>query len=201
MSTMGKVKNQLMAFPAGRPFASRLFLRHGNRAAVDQSLSRLAKGGEIFRVAQGIYIKPKRSALLGTLMPSELEVARAVVEPEGAKLAIPGAVWALKFRLTTQMMMNATFLTDGPTRHVRMGKAVLTLLHASPKVMRRSGAPAGRAILALEWLGEPAAPLEAIGKVRAALTASEFLEFMTEANAAGGWIAQATREFLAQEHL
>jgi hypothetical protein len=198
MSTMGEVKSQLMKIPIGRPFASGMFRRYGNRAAVDQSLCRLARDGEILRVSQGIYIKPKRSAVVGIIMPSELDVARAVVEGEEASLGLPGAVWALKFGLTTQVMLQTTFLSDGPTRHVRMGKAVLTILHAPPRVMRLAGTPAGRAILALEWLDEPADPTAAIAKVWNQLSESERLEFMCEAEARGGWVAKVARQFVAR---
>ena len=199
MSTMGKVKNHLLTIPIGQPFVSGSFFRHGNRAAVDQALSRLTKRGAVVRIAQGLYCKPKFSPIVGTIMPTDLELAKAVVEGEGAKLAVPGAVWALKFRLTTQVMMSTTFLTDGATRHVRLGKAVMTIMHASPRTMRLASTQPGRAILALEWLGEPAAPLEAIGKIRSALSGSEFCEFVEEAQAKGGWIAKAASAFQGLE--
>jgi len=198
VSTMGNVKNHLLTIPTGRPFVSATFFRHGNRAAVDQAFSRLARSGEVVRIAQGLYLKPKFSPIVGTIMPTDLEIAKAVVEAEGAKLAVPGAVWALKFRLTTQVMMSTTFLTDGSTRHVHLGKAVMTILHASPRTMRLAGDQPGRALLALEWLGEPAAPLEAIGRIRSALSDAEFGEFLAEAEARGGWIANATKAFLAK---
>lgn len=191
MSTMGNIKNHLLTIPVGRPFVSGSFFRHGNRAAVDQAFSRLTKGGEVVRIAQGLYLKPKYSPVVGTIMPTDLEIAKAVVEAEGAKLAVPAAVWALKFRLTTQMMMTTTFLTDGSTRHVRLGNAVLTILHAPPRTMRLAATQPGRALLALEWLGEPAVPAEAIGKIRSALSQAEFCEFMVEAETTGGWVAKA----------
>ena len=198
MSTMGEVKNHLMAIPIGRPFASGAFLRHGNRPAVDQAFSRLTKSGELVRLAQGLYLKPKFSPIVGPIMPTDLEIAKAVVEVEDAKLALPGAVWALKFRLTTQVMVNSTFLTDGSTHHVRLGKAVLTIRHAPPRTMRLASNPPGRAILALEWLGEPEAPREAIGKIRSALSGAEFTEFVAEAQLKGGWIAKAAQAFLEE---
>lgn len=198
MSIMGDVKSHLSSIPVGRPFVSASFLRHGNRAAVDQAFSRLAKSGEIFRLAQGVYLKPKFSPIVGPIMPTDDEIAQAIVEAEEAKLAIPGAVWALRFRLTTQVMMSTIYLTDGPTRHVRLGKAVLTIQHAPPRTMRLSGTQAGRAMLALEWLGEPSAPKEAIGKIRSALSAAEFVAFLAEAEAAGGWIDKAAKAFLAE---
>lgn len=197
MSTMGDIRNHLSAIPTGRPFASAAFRRYGNRAAIDQAFSRLTKSGEVVRLAQGLYLQPRISPIVGPIMPTDVEIAKAVVEPEGATIAIPGAVWALKFRLTTQMMLKTIFLTDGSTRHVRLGNAVLTIQHAPPRTMRLAGTQPGRAMLALEWLGEPASPMEAIGRIRSVLSDSEFDEFLAEAQAAGGWIPKAAKAFLA----
>ena len=198
MSTMGNVKTHISTIPNGRPFVSAAFSRHGNRAAVDQAFCRLVRSGEVVRIAQGLYLKPKVSPIVGTIMPTDLEIAKAVMEAEGATVAVPGAVWALKFRLTTQVPMTTTFLTDGSTRHVRLGKAVMTILHAPPRTMRLASTQPGRAMLALAWLGEPAAPVEAIRKIRSALDETDFIDFLGEAEATGGWIAKAAKASLAE---
>lgn len=197
MSVIETIRSRVGEIPTGRPFASMALSRYGSREAVDQALSRLARGGEISRVARGIYVKPRRNTVLGTVPPSALDVARAVAEAEEAKIAPHGAAWALKLGLTTQMITNPTFLTDGPTRHVRMGKALLTLRHATPRQMRLSETPGGQAILALEWLGEPESLEPALHAIRKALSASEFQGFLEEATTARGWIAKSIHAHLA----
>jgi hypothetical protein len=149
-------------------------------------------------VARGIYVKPRVSNILGVVHPGAYEVALAVTEAEGSKLAAHGAAWALKFGLTTQVMTSPTYLTDGSTRRIRHGKSVIILHHASPREMRHASTTPGRAILALQWLGEPASVDEVLDVVRRKLSKSEFAEFLEEASALGGWIAKAARNARAQ---
>jgi hypothetical protein len=191
MTTTLNIERHLEGIPLGKPFVSSQIVRLGTRAAADQALSRMAKAGRIVRVARGVYVKPRQSAIVGTVLPGAFAVAQAICEQEGSRLAATGAAWAYKFGLTTQLTASPTYLTDGSTRHVRIGKALLTLLHASPKAMRLSSVPAGQAILALEWLMEPERPAAAIQKIREALSKEEFREFLREAKLTGGWIARA----------
>jgi len=53
MSTMERITQHIESLPAGTVFASGSLLALGRRAAVDQALSRLARSGEILRVARG----------------------------------------------------------------------------------------------------------------------------------------------------
>ena len=195
MTATKSIREYLNAIPIGRPFATGSLVRFGTRAAVDQALSRLEKDQEILRVARGIYVKPRLNSILGRIRPGIFEVAQAITEAEGAKLAIHGAAWALKFGLTTQVMTSSTYLTDGRDRRLHVGKALLTLRHASPLEMRLAEKPSGRAILALRWLNEPASPRLAMEKLWAALPPNEWEEFRVEALAEGGWIAKAIKGF------
>lgn len=185
-----RVRGHLAGIPLGQPFTS-AHLRHlGHRAAMNRALSRLTQAGDLVRVARGVYVNPRRSKILGAVLPGALEVAQAVAESRGVRIAYHGEAWALRFGLTTQVMVSPTYLTDGPTRRIRLGKSLVTLRHASSRLMRLAESQAGRAILALEWLGEPASPETAMGKVWAALSESEWGEFLTEADLAGGWVAR-----------
>jgi hypothetical protein len=153
----------------------------------------LARSGEILRVARGVYVRPRVSKLLGAVRPGPFEVAQAVAEAEGARLAVHGAVWALKLGLTTHVMSSPTYLTDGSTRRIRLGKSVITLRHASPREMRLSATSAGRALLALEWLGEPENPGGTLETIRRGLAETEYSEFIEEVRRTRGWIAKALK--------
>lgn len=195
METFKNIEQHLKGIPLGRPFVSAEVARFGNRAATDQVLSRMARSGQLLRVARGIYVKPKLNPLVGVVRPGAYEVALAVCQAAGARIALPGAAWAYNLGLTTQMMANPLYLTDGTTRHIRLGKANLILLHASPRAMRLANSPAGGAILALEWLMEPDDRSKAIAKIRAEIGLEAFPLFLAEAEATGGWIAAAARSF------
>jgi hypothetical protein len=55
------------------------FLDLGNRAAVDQSLSRLYRDGTLRRVGRGLYDWPRISRVLGRPAPVDLDAAVAAI--------------------------------------------------------------------------------------------------------------------------
>ncbi|MFM7442570.1 MAG: DUF6088 family protein, partial [Tabrizicola sp.] len=62
----------------GSVFTPRDFLDIAARAAVDQALSRLAKSGQLRRLARGLYDFPKLHPKLGPLSPVPDDVAQAL---------------------------------------------------------------------------------------------------------------------------
>lgn len=70
----------------GAVFISKNFLDLDGRAAVDQTLSRLARRGTIRRVGRGIYDFPRVSSRLGTLSPRLDAVAQAVAKRTDSRL-------------------------------------------------------------------------------------------------------------------
>lgn len=199
MSTMEKVRKRISVVPLGQPFAAGMLAVCGEQKEVIRTLRKLTKSEEILRVAHGVYVKPRHSLGFGIVRPGALEVAQALAEEEGARLAIHGAAWALKFGLTTRVMTSPTFLTDGRTQRVRTGKVLFTLRHASPEEMRLSETQAGRAILALRWLGQPAAPQAAVGKVLLQLPETEFARFLGLTLSTDGWITKTLKALVKPE--
>jgi hypothetical protein len=55
--------------------------------------------------------------------------------------------------LSTQVPAKNTYLTDGPSRRVVLGKRVVDLRHASPKHLIAPGSAAGTVVQALRHLG------------------------------------------------
>ena len=56
------------SLPEGTPVTAKGLLHLGNRAAVDQALSRLAASGLLLRPTRGIYLRPARGRF-GVLAP------------------------------------------------------------------------------------------------------------------------------------
>jgi hypothetical protein len=137
----------------GSVFTPSDFLDLAGRAAVDQALSRLAKGGKLRRVARGLYDFPKVHPKLGPLSPAPDDVAKALARETGSKVQITGARAANALGLSTQVPAKSTYLTDGPSRRVVLGKRVVDLRHASPKHLIAPGSPAGTVVQALRHVG------------------------------------------------
>ncbi len=130
-SVSGRIMRRARAGGRGGVFTPSDFLDVGGRAAVDQSLSRLVKSGELRRLARGLYDFPKIHPRLGPLSPTPDDVARALARETGSRMQIAGERAAVALGLSTQVLAKSTYLTDGPSRRVVLGKRVVDVRHSS----------------------------------------------------------------------
>jgi hypothetical protein len=171
----------------GGVFTPRDFLDVAARAAVDQALSRLAKGGKLRRLARGLYDFPKVHQKLGPLSPAPDDVAQALARETGSQVQIAGARAANALGLSTQVPAKSVYLTDGPSRRVVLGKRIVDLRHASPKHLIAPGSPAGTVIQALRHLG-PARATDVVRVAACQLSASDKKTLATSAVQAPAWM-------------
>ncbi|MEN3214002.1 DUF6088 family protein [Methylorubrum populi] len=152
-SVPDRVMRRVRASGRGSVFTPSDFLTVAARSAVDQALSRLTKDGQLRRLARGLYDFPKVHPKLGPLSPSPDDVAKALARETGSQVQIAGARAANALGLSTQVPAQSTYLTDGPSRRVVLGKRVVDLRHASPKHLVAPGSPAGTVVQALRHVG------------------------------------------------
>lgn len=152
-SVPDRVMKRVRASGRGSVFTPSDFLTVGARSSVDQALSRLVKGGQLRRLARGLYDFPKLHPKLGALSPAPDDVAQALARETGSQVQIAGARAANALGLSTQVPAQSTYLTDGPSRRVVLGKRVVDLRHASPKHLIAPGSPAGTVVQALRHVG------------------------------------------------
>ncbi|APO65973.1 hypothetical protein IE4872_CH00305 [Rhizobium gallicum] len=152
-SVPDRVMKRVRASGRGSVFTPSDFLTVAARSSVDQALSRLVKSGQLRRLARGLYDFPKVHPKLGALSPAPDDVAQALARETGSQVQIAGARAANALGLSTQVPAQSTYLTDGPSRRVVLGKRVVDLRHASPKHLIAPGSPAGTVVQALRHVG------------------------------------------------
>jgi hypothetical protein len=152
-SVPDRVMKRVRASGRGSVFTPSDFLSVAARPALDQALSRLVKSGQLRRLARGLYDFPKLHSKLGPLSPAPDDVAYALARETGSQVQIAGARAANALGLSTQVPAQSTYLTDGPSRRVVLGKRVIDLRHASPKHLIAPGSPAGTVVQALRHVG------------------------------------------------
>lgn len=97
-----------------------------NDGLVTRALSRLEKEGMLVRISQGIYLYPMRNRF-GILKPSIDDIAVAIAQKDKAGI-IPSGLTALnKLALSTQVTMNAVYLTDATAREIKIGNRTIVL--------------------------------------------------------------------------
>jgi len=80
-------------------------------------------------------------------------VVQALARETGSRVQIAGARAANALVLSTQLPAKNTYLTDGPSRRVVLGKRVVDLRHASPKHLIAPGSAAGPVVQAFVMWG------------------------------------------------
>ena len=174
MSTAKAVRAAIRKLPRGRPFTGSRFLKHGTRGAVDRTLSRLAANGEIQRLAHGVFVRPRTSRFVGTVMPDIQEVVEVIARNNGETLQIHGAEAARRFSLNAHVPTAPVFLTSGSTRTIRVAGIAVRLVHtANRRRLQFAGEPTGAAISALWYLGKDNVTPETVATIEAALGPSE----------------------------
>lgn len=129
-SIADSILRRIRAKKRGWVFTPKDFLDIGARAAVDQTLSRLAKQGKIRRLDRGVYDFPRQHKRVGALSPSPDNVAQAITAKSGNRAFPSGAMALNKLGLSTQVPAKPVYLTNGPTRTLQVGNRTIRLQHA-----------------------------------------------------------------------
>ncbi|MDQ8150740.1 MAG: DUF6088 family protein [Gemmatimonadota bacterium] len=177
------------ARPEGGLLAAKEFLHLGTRAAVDQTLSRLARSGALIRVGRGLYAAPVVTRF-GPRVPSTESVIEAIEQTTGEVIVPSGAAEANALGLTTQVPTREVFLTSGRPRRLRLGKRTIYLERGTPWQLRYHRTPAGQAIRALVWSGPENANVH-FAKLREILTLSDWEKVEGSKKIAPDWAARA----------
>lgn len=187
------VSEQILALasqkPEGSPLLAKELLHLGSRVAVDQSLSRLARSGELLRVGRGLYVRPIKSRF-GAYAPPAETVVQQVARVRGETVASHGAAAANALGLTTQVPVKVVYLTSGPSRRLKLGAQLVELKHAPPWQLAKAGQPAGDAVRALAWLG-PSHAEEALRTLKSRLPPRVLSEIAESRAALPEWLARS----------
>ena len=117
------------SLPEAVPICPGTLLHLGNRAAVDQALSRLARSGKLMRICQGVYMRPVGTRF-GPCAPSVDKALNALADLWHETIVPSGGAAAHVLGLTTQIPVRSVYLTSGPGRRLHFGKLNVELRHA-----------------------------------------------------------------------
>ena len=186
------ILSQAQSLPEGGLLSPKEFLHLGSRAAIDQTLSRMAREGKLLRVGRGAYALPIQGRF-GARPPSAQSVMEAMESTSGETVVASGAAEANSLGLTTQVPTREVYLTSGPSRRLKLGNREIELKNGNRWQMLLGKRPAGQAIRALIWFGPEQAP-KILEVLRSKLSSQEW-EAMRQARARlPSWMAKAVSE-------
>lgn len=153
-SIANSVKKRIIEHGRGWCFTPKHFLDLDSDTGIRSALSRLQKDKVIRRLAQGIYDYPRKHQVLGILPPKPEEVAKAIAEKNGIQIQPSGAYAANLMGLSEQVPGRIVFLTNGPSKRVKIGKQEILFRTTTEKNMYPAGTRVGLVIQAFRSLGK-----------------------------------------------
>lgn len=153
MNVRETIEKSVRARRRGEPFTPEEFKKVGSPATVRRELERLEQSGKIKVVVEDVFVKPRTHEVLGEVPPTLPKLVKALTTKQGHLCQITGAEAANRLGLSTQVPMKPIYLTNGPSRLLKLGKLELELRHKPSRELPAAGQPAGDVIQALLYLG------------------------------------------------
>ncbi|PIZ03689.1 MAG: hypothetical protein COY58_08250 [Gammaproteobacteria bacterium CG_4_10_14_0_8_um_filter_38_16] len=189
MTASSMIKQYIHELPEGKSFPSSSLRAFSTTDNIRQLLNRLVKAGEIKRVARGVFVKPKQSALVGEILPSAFEIAVSLSKSTGETITVQGAEAARMLQLTTQVPMQPIFYTSGNTRVLKFNNTKVKLKHVNPSRLIAPGTTPGLVICALNFVGRKNVTPNTIEKIKSVITEKEFIQTTQLSDKMPAWMA------------
>ena len=190
-----RIMERAATLPEAVPLGTGTFLYLGNRAAVGQALSRLARAGRLFRVWRGVYVR-YRETRWGPCPPGVHESLQLLAFVWGETIVPAGGSAANVLGLTTQNPVRSVYLTSGPNRRFSIGRHPVELRHAPRWQLVVPYRPAGNLIRAFTFLHRYEIE-EALEAVVPRFSAEDRAELVAALPILPSWLARPFGAFLA----
>ena len=182
------ILSKIRDYNRGKIFFPEHFRKFGKESAVYQALSRLENEGHLVRLGHGIYLYPKKDPQLGVIHPSIDEIARAIAKRDRARIIPTGTLALSKLGLSTQIPMNAVYLTDGSPRSIQIGNRKIKFKRTVPINVAVKGEISGLVIQALREIGKDKTTEEQLETIRNLLKKEKPEYVAYDARMAPAWI-------------
>lgn len=199
-STESQINKLIFNYKRGKIFFPNNFSKTGSSAAIRQALNRLTQKEVLLRLAHGIYLYPKKHKTLGTLYPSIEEIATAIAKRDKARI-IPTGIQALnQLGLSTQVPLNAVYLTDGVARSIQVGSTNIKFKKATPKALSMKSKINILVTQALKELGKNNIDQIVYSKIQEILKGVKPEHIKHDAKLAPYWIGEIIQQAKNTEH-
>lgn len=191
-----QIEKSIKSKPSGSLVVPDDYLSYGTSDAIRKALDRLEDKQVIVRVAQGIYVRPKISKLIGPLVPTAEEVAEAIAKRDRIRTVPTGSYALNALGLSPQVPMNIVLLTDGSPRVIKVGKRTIKFKKTTPKNLMTKGKISRLVIQALKEIGNGNVTEEEEQKIIELLKKEDKKDFMHDLALAPEWVKKIMKKAL-----
>jgi len=138
---------------AGAVWTPTDFLDLGGRDAVDKTLQRLVKWGELRRIDRGLYDKPQFNSLTQQQSaPDPRAVIDAVARRDQIRVLVDGMTAANDLGFTNAVPAKIVVHSEARPKSIKLGNLAITFKQTAASKLHWAGRPAMRVVQALHWL-------------------------------------------------
>ena len=129
------------------------FLDLAGRDAVDKTLQRLVRSGDLRRIDRGLYDKPRFNNLTQKdSAPNPRAIIDAVARRDQIRVLVDGMTAANDLGLTNAVPAKIIVHSEARPKSINIGNLTISFKHTAASRLYWAGRPAMRIVQALHWL-------------------------------------------------
>ncbi len=188
-SIRGKILSKIRGHRKGWIFSSHDFIGDFRRYEIDQTLSSLAKAGDIRRILRGIYNYPDYSEILKRQVAPDLsEVAAALARKFNWNILPEGNTALNLLGLSTQVPAKYIYFSSGPSRTYDIDGQTLEFRKKSSRETAMRHRESMLVVHALKTLGEAHATPQLIAKLKTKYSVNQWRKIKSDTTTVTGWV-------------
>jgi len=194
-STYSKIINRIYGHGKGWVFSKKDLSDLGSRGAIDIALHRLNDANIIRRITRGLYDFPLYSELLKQqLSPNFNQVAKALSRKHGWTICPDGETALNLLNLSTQVPTKITYLSNGPTKQIKIGNQVIYFKNTALKEIEIKDDKSALIVQALKNLGKERINIKIISSIKKQLTEKEQKRILRNTKYITDWIYEVIQK-------
>lgn len=198
-SIYAEIKKRIEIAEVGTVFVTSDFTDVATTTTVRKCLGRQVEEKNIRRILDGVYEKPTYSKLLKEYIPANPErVAYAIARSFRWTIAPCGDVALNKLRLSTQVPVVWSYISDGPYRKFTWDNITLSFKHRANREISFMSETTTLVVEALKTLGKDRVGDGIISSLKNRLPEEEKKKMLEEATGVSEWIYTVIRKVCAE---
>ena len=195
MDLRKSIERRLKEHGHGYAFTRKDLLDLANSGTLGRVLARLVEDGTIRRIDRGLFDYPRINEKLGGQLSADIDqVAQALARKFRWTIVPQGALAANRLGLSQQVPARYVYLSDGPTKQVKIRNRTIRFQHARPKDLRADSVLSATVIQALRHLGRDAVDQNVIMPLRNTLTAQDRKRLVEDTKYGTDWIHRVAKQ-------
>lgn len=194
-----KILTRIYRHGRGWAFCASDFLNIAGRATIDSVLSRLSTENKIQKVITGIYSYPLQNKLSKNKVNDFYQVAQAIARKFGWRI-IPDGNTALNYLgLSTQLVANALYYSDGPNKTYTIDNRILTFKHTAIKEINFRNSASSLIIQSFKAIGENNISQDLLQKIAVKYSLSHWKKIKKDTQKVTGWIYKHISDIVKEQ--